>query len=34
MFTEKNNNTIEITKDQKVLSRLVKFLNTNKTNDF
>ena len=34
MFTGKNNNKIKITKDQKVVSRLVEFLKTKKTNDF
>ena len=34
MFTEKNNNKIKITNDQKVVSRLVEFLKTEKTNDF
>ena len=34
MFTEKNNNKIKITKDQKVVSRLVEFLKTEKRNDF
>ena len=34
MFTEKNNNKIKITKDRKVVSRLVEFLKTEKTNDF
>ena len=34
MFTDKNNNKIKITKDQKVVSRLVEFLKTEKTNNF
>ena len=34
MFTERNNNKIKITKDQKFLSRLVEFSKTEKANDF